>query len=35
MQVVVNKPLNYISLGGGVQSSTMAVMAKHGIIKPR
>lgn len=29
----INK-LHYISLGAGVQSSTMALMAKHGIITP-
>jgi hypothetical protein len=32
--LVSKPPVHYISLGAGVQSSTMALMAKHGIIEP-
>ena len=30
----INKPLNIVSLGAGVQSSALVLMAKHGVITP-
>jgi len=34
VEAKVSKPIHYISLGAGVQSSAMALMAKHAIIEP-